>query len=41
VLGEYIGRMYMELKGRPRYIITEYLKDEQDTTDLIDRKGIV
>ncbi len=41
VLGEYIGRIYMESKGRPRYIITEYLKDEKDTPDLIDRKGIV
>jgi len=26
VLGEYIGRIYLETKGRPKYIIKEYIK---------------
>ena len=25
ILGEYIGRIYMETKGRPRFLIDEYL----------------
>jgi glycosyltransferase involved in cell wall biosynthesis len=25
VLGEYIGRIYLETKGRPRFLIDEYL----------------
>lgn len=28
IIGEYIGKIYMETKHRPRYIIQEYLNDE-------------
>ncbi len=30
VLGEYIGKIYMEIKGRPRYIISNRTEDETD-----------
>jgi glycosyltransferase involved in cell wall biosynthesis len=26
IVGEYIGKIYLETKGRPRYIIEKYLK---------------
>ena len=28
IIGEYIGKIYLETKRRPRFIISEYLKDE-------------
>ena len=36
VLGDYIGRIYLETKARPRYIIETYLKDPDREVDLID-----
>ena len=30
VIGEYIGKIYLETKGRPRYIIARYLTDEEE-----------
>jgi glycosyltransferase involved in cell wall biosynthesis len=28
VIGEYIGKIYLETKHRPKYVISQYLKDE-------------
>ncbi|MBR0090633.1 MAG: glycosyltransferase family 2 protein [Lachnospiraceae bacterium] len=36
VIGEYIGKIYLETKHRPRYVIESYLKDETDEADLRD-----
>ena len=37
VLGEYIGRIYLETKGRPRFLIDEYLADDSDGMSVEDR----
>ncbi len=29
IIGEYIGKVYLESKARPKYFVTEYLNDEQ------------
>lgn len=32
VVGQYIGKIYLETKARPRYFIMEYLSDEESST---------
>ena len=36
IIGEYIGKVYLETKQRPRYIIETFLNDEPAGTDLQD-----
>ena len=38
VIGEYIGKIYLETKNRPRYLIGEYLGDDKDEVELTDVK---
>ncbi len=38
VIGEYVGKIYLETKNRPRYIISEYLGDAEDKVSLTDVK---
>ena len=37
IIGEYIGKIYMESKHRPRYIIQEFLGEKPET--LPDKPG--
>lgn len=30
VIGEYIGKIYLETKGRPRFLVEQYLRDERE-----------
>lgn len=32
VIGEYIGKIYMESKGRPKFIVEQYLHREDDNS---------
>ena len=33
IVGEYIGKMYMETKARPKFIVETYLKDDEKDDD--------
>lgn len=36
VVGEYIGKMYLETKGRPRFAIKDVLNDVEETEEIFD-----
>ncbi len=36
VVGEYIGKIYLEVKERPRFIIEKFLHETEDTSDAAD-----
>lgn len=38
VVGEYIGKIYLEAKGRPRFIIERFLHDEDETQEAADKE---
>lgn len=33
VVGEYIGKIYLETKGRPRFIVEQFLNEDREDTD--------
>lgn len=39
IIGEYIGKVYLETKQRPRFIISKYLGDEDDMKGADDNKN--
>jgi hypothetical protein len=41
ILGEYIGRIYMESKHRPRYVIKDIIKSSDEPADKPSLKRIV
>ena len=37
IIGEYIGKVYLESKHRPRYIVEKYLRDRDSEGRVINR----
>ncbi len=33
VIGEYVGKIYLETKGRPRFLIREIVEDRDEAAD--------